>query len=134
MANIKSKIKRIGTNEKARVRNLEIRTELKTRVKNVRKLVDSKDAAKAASAYQIAAQKLDISVSKGVIHKNQAANRKAKLAKKLQTLSKEELAKTPLKKITKTNKGAASKAAPKKASTSKAPAKKPAAKKAPAKK
>ncbi|MDR2748734.1 MAG: 30S ribosomal protein S20 [Bifidobacteriaceae bacterium] len=80
MANIKSKIKRIGTNEKARVRNLEIRTELKTRVKNVRKSVADKKADDAAKQYQLASQKLDIAVSKGVIHKNQAAKRKSKLA------------------------------------------------------
>ena len=83
MANIKSQIKRIRTNEKARQRNVAVRSALKTAVRRVRTAAESGDAAAAATAYQAAAKQLDKAASKGVIHKNQAANRKSGMAKKL---------------------------------------------------
>lgn len=86
MANIKSQIKRIRTNEKARLRNKSVRTELKTAVRKVREAIASGDKAAADTALQAAARKLDKAVSKGVIHKNQAANRKSKLAKQAAAL------------------------------------------------
>jgi small subunit ribosomal protein S20 len=128
MANIKSKIKRIGTNEKSRVRNLAVKSELKSKVRSVRKAVTAKDKNKALDAYRKASQKLDIAVSKRVIHKNQAANRKSKLVKKLKTILESAELNKPVEKAPK-------KAAPKKAttkkstSTKKAPAKKAIAKK-----
>ena len=82
MANIKSKIKRIGTNRKAEERNKAVRTELKSAVRAAREAVASGDQAAADAAIQNANRKLDKAVSKGVIHKNQAANRKSKIAKK----------------------------------------------------
>ncbi|MGY5764670.1 30S ribosomal protein S20 [Brachybacterium sp. DNPG3] len=81
MANIKSQIKRNKTNEKARLRNRAAKSELKTYVRKVRTAVASGDAAAAGEALQAASRKLDKAVSKGVIHKNQAANRKSGLAK-----------------------------------------------------
>ncbi|MDK3256808.1 30S ribosomal protein S20 [Blastococcus capsensis] len=81
MANIKSQLKRIKTNEKARQRNVAVKSALKTAVRRVRTAADSGDAAAAATAYQAAARQLDKAASKGVIHKNQAANRKSGLAK-----------------------------------------------------
>ena len=81
MANIKSQIKRIKTNEKARQRNVAVKSALKTAVRRVHKAADSGDAAAAATAFQAAAKQLDKAASKGVIHKNQAANRKSGLAK-----------------------------------------------------
>ncbi len=81
MANIKSQLKRIKTNEKARQRNVAVKSALKTAVRRVHKAADSGDAAAAASAFQVAAKQLDKAASKGVIHKNQAANRKSGLAK-----------------------------------------------------
>lgn len=81
MANIKSQIKRIKTNEKARQRNVAVKSALKTAVRRVHKAADAGDAAAAATAFAVAAKQLDKAASKGVIHKNQAANRKSGLAK-----------------------------------------------------
>ena len=81
MANIKSQIKRIKTNEKARQRNKAYKSELKTAVRRTREAIAAGDNAKAQEAAQFAARKLDKAVSKGVIHANQAANKKSALAK-----------------------------------------------------
>ena len=81
MANIKSQIKRNATNEKARLRNRAVKSELKTYVHKVKAAVSTGDAAAADEALKSASRKLDKAVSKGVIHKNQAANRKSGLAK-----------------------------------------------------
>ncbi|MEY4418251.1 MAG: hypothetical protein RIQ88_689 [Actinomycetota bacterium] len=86
MANIKSQIKRIGTNAKAAERNKAVRSEVKTAVKAVRTAAAAGDKAKAAEALKTATKKLDKAVSKGVIHKNQAANRKSAIAKKVSGL------------------------------------------------
>ena len=86
MANIKSQIKRIRTNEKARQRNVAVRSALKTAVRRVRSAAESGDAAAANEAFQVAAKQLDKAASKGVIHKNQAANRKSAVAKKVAAL------------------------------------------------
>jgi small subunit ribosomal protein S20 len=79
VANIKSQKKRILTNAKAAERNKAVRTELKTRVKNATKAAGGDDA---ADALRMAQRKLDKAASKGVIHKNQAARRMSRLAKK----------------------------------------------------
>jgi small subunit ribosomal protein S20 len=81
VANIKSQIKRIGTNEKARLRNNAVKTELRTHVRRVRTAINAGDKDAAAAALVITSKKLDKAVSKGVIHANQAANRKSALAK-----------------------------------------------------
>ena len=81
MANIKSQIKRNGQNEKARLRNKAVKSELKTAVRRVREAAASGNAEAAVAAQRLAAKKLDKAVSKGVIHKNQAANRKSSLSK-----------------------------------------------------
>ncbi|MFW2514599.1 30S ribosomal protein S20 [Demequina sp. SO4-13] len=86
MANIKSKIKRIGTNEKSRQRNVAVKSELKTHVRRVREAVAAGDKTAAESALKSASIKLDKAASKGVIHQNQAANRKSSLAKKIASL------------------------------------------------
>lgn len=87
MANIKSQIKRIRTNEKARQRNKSVKSELKTRVRRVREAIEAGDKETATTALEKASRKLDKAVSKGVIHRNQAANRKSKLAKQVDKLS-----------------------------------------------
>ena len=87
MANIKSQIKRIKTNEKARQRNVAVKSALKTAVRRFRTAADAGDAEAAASALQVASKQLDKAASKGVIHKNQAANRKSGMAKQLSGLS-----------------------------------------------
>ena len=86
MANIKSQKKRILTNEKRRVRNQSVKSELKTLVRQTREAVEAGDKEKALAALRIASRKLDVAVSKGVIHKNQAANRKSKLARRVASL------------------------------------------------
>ena len=86
MANIKSQLKRIGTNRKAAERNKAVKSELKTAVRAAKEAVASGDKAAAAAALVVATKKLDKAVSKGVIHKNQAANRKSAIAKKVTAL------------------------------------------------
>jgi len=80
LANIKSQIKRNKQNEKAHERNKAVKSELKTAVRRTREAVAAGDKAKATEALQAANRKLDKAVSKGVIHKNQAANRKSAIA------------------------------------------------------
>ncbi len=77
MANIKSQKKRIITNEKARMRNRAIKSELKTATRRVREAVAAGDGAAAFAAACSACRLMDKAVSKGVIKKNQAANRKS---------------------------------------------------------
>ncbi|WP_298227769.1 30S ribosomal protein S20 [Gryllotalpicola sp.] len=86
MANIKSQIKRIGTNKKREERNKAVKSELKTLVRNTTKAVAAGDKAAAEAALKAASKKLDKAVSKGVIHANQAANRKSGIAKKIAAL------------------------------------------------
>jgi small subunit ribosomal protein S20 len=86
VANIKSQIKRIGTNARRHERNKAVKSELKTSIRAARAAAETGDAEAAAAALKVAAQKLDKAVSKGVIHKNQAANRKSALAKKAAAL------------------------------------------------
>ena len=86
MANIKSQIKRITTNEKARLRNKAVKSELKTHVRRVREAVAGGDKDAAQAALVVASKKLDKAVSKGVIHSNQAANKKSALAKSVAAL------------------------------------------------
>jgi len=86
VANIKSQIKRNTTNEKRRLRNKAVKSELKTFVRSFREAAASGDAATTQSALRAANRKLDKAVSKGVIHKNQAANRKSALAKQAASL------------------------------------------------
>ena len=86
MANIKSQKKRNLTNEKARLRNVAVRSEVKTVIRNVNEAVAAGDKDKATEALRLAGKKLDKAVSKGVLHKNNAANRKSAIAKKVNAL------------------------------------------------
>ncbi|MEF2976534.1 30S ribosomal protein S20 [Subtercola sp. YIM 133946] len=86
MANIKSQIKRIGTNKKANERNKAVKSELKTVIRSVKSSVAAGDKEKATAALALAGKKLDKAASKGVIHKNQAANRKSAIAKSVAAL------------------------------------------------
>jgi small subunit ribosomal protein S20 len=86
VANIKSKIKRIGTNEKSRLRNVAVKSELKTQIRKVREAIATGDKSTAELAFKKASVKLDKAASKGVIHANQAANRKSSLAKQVGAL------------------------------------------------
>ncbi len=86
MANIKSQEKRNRTNERRRLRNKSVKSSLHTAVRGFREAVEAGDKEKAAELLAATSRKLDKAVSKGVIHKNQAANRKSGLAKALNHL------------------------------------------------
>lgn len=86
MANIKSAIKRNKQNEKKRIRNRVYRGTARTFVARARKAIDAKDGENAKAAVLEAISALDKAAQKGVIHKNNAARRKSRLAKKLATL------------------------------------------------
>jgi small subunit ribosomal protein S20 len=86
VANIKSQIKRNKQNEKARLRNKAVKSELKTSVRKFRAAADAGNVEEATLAMRAAAVKLDKAASKGVIHKNQAANRKSAIAKRAEQL------------------------------------------------
>ena len=83
MANIKSQIKRIRTNEKARLRNKAVKSSLKTAVRRFREAAAAGDRETATAELQVASRQLDKAVSKGVIHANQAANKKSAMAKRV---------------------------------------------------
>ena len=83
MANIKSQIKRNKQNEKRRLRNKSVKSSLKTAIRKFNEAVQSGDAETAQTLLRTASRKLDQAASKGVIHKNQAANRKSAMAKRL---------------------------------------------------
>ncbi|MGC8499003.1 MAG: 30S ribosomal protein S20 [Acidimicrobiales bacterium] len=80
MANIKSQIKRNRTNEEARERNKAVKSELRTRVKTATRAQGTEDE---AAALAVAIQRIDMAAAKGIIHKNQAANRKSGLMRRL---------------------------------------------------
>ncbi|HYX43874.1 MAG TPA: 30S ribosomal protein S20 [Acidimicrobiales bacterium] len=82
MANIKSQIKRNRQNEVRRLRNKAVRSEMKTRVKTAVRAAEG-GAEETADAVRAAVKRIDKAAAKGVIHKNQAANRKARLMKRL---------------------------------------------------
>ena len=86
MANIKSQKKRIKTNEKARLRNKAVKSALKTSVRKFREAAEAGDRDTALEHLKTASRQLDKAHSKGVIHANQAANRKSAMAKRLTTL------------------------------------------------
>ena len=81
MANIKSQMKRIKTNEISRQRNKAVKSKLRTEIRKVRQAVAAGDADKAGEFARAACRSLDKAVSKGVIHANNAANRKSAVAK-----------------------------------------------------
>jgi small subunit ribosomal protein S20 len=82
VANIKSQLKRIQTNEKARLRNKSVKSSLKTAIRKFREAAASGEKDRALRELVTASQALDKAVSKGVIHRNQAANRKSAMAKR----------------------------------------------------
>jgi len=86
VANIKSQIKRILTNKKSQERNKAVKSEVKTAVRATRTAIATGDKAAATAALLVASKKLDKAASKGVIHKNQAANKKSAIAKQVASL------------------------------------------------
>ena len=86
MANIKSQLKRIKTNQKATERNKAVKSEVKTWIRKFREAADAGQAEQAQEALKVASTKLDKAVGKGVIHANQAANKKSAMAKRVASL------------------------------------------------
>jgi small subunit ribosomal protein S20 len=86
VANIKSQLKRIKTNEKARQRNKAVKSSLKTSIRRFRTAADAGEREAALEALQVASRQLDKATSKGVIHANQAANKKSAMAKRAASL------------------------------------------------
>jgi small subunit ribosomal protein S20 len=86
VANIKSQIKRVKTNEKRRQRNKSVKSSVRTAVRRFREAAEAGENEKAAELQRAAARALDKAASKGVIHKNQAANRKSALSKRVAAL------------------------------------------------
>jgi small subunit ribosomal protein S20 len=87
VANIKSQIKRNRQNEKRRLRNKSVKSSLKTAIRKFHEASDAGEVATATELMRAASRQLDKAVSKGVIHKNQAANRKSAIAKRLHSLT-----------------------------------------------
>ncbi|MEU7815792.1 30S ribosomal protein S20 [Pseudonocardia halophobica] len=83
MANIKSQIKRVKTNEKRRQRNKSVKSSVKTAIRKFREAAEAGETEKAVELQRAAARALDKAASKGVIHKNQAANRKSAIARRV---------------------------------------------------
>jgi small subunit ribosomal protein S20 len=82
VANIKSQIKRNKQNEAARLRNKSVKSSLKTAIRKFREATEAGQTEEAAALRQDASRQLDKAVGKGVIHRNQAANKKSSMAKK----------------------------------------------------
>lgn len=83
MANIKQQKKRVLTNEKRRMRNKSIRSAARTEIRKFREAVESGDKAAAEAQLRVASRKLDKAVTKGVFHRNSAANKKSNMARAL---------------------------------------------------
>ncbi len=86
MANIKSQLKRIKTNALRTERNKAVKSELRTFIRKFKTAAATGDVSATSAALKVASTKLDKAVSKGVIHKNQAANKKSAMAKKAASL------------------------------------------------
>ncbi|WAA10361.1 30S ribosomal protein S20 [Fervidibacillus albus] len=87
MANIKSAVKRIKTNEARRLHNKAIKSTMRTAVKKVEVAVNNQDAAEAKEALVAAVRKIDKAASKGIIHKNAANRHKSRLYKQVNSLN-----------------------------------------------
>jgi small subunit ribosomal protein S20 len=86
VANIKSQMKRIKTNERNRLRNQSVKSSVKTAIRKFREAAESGEKDKAVELQRAAARALDKAASKGVIHANQAANKKSAMAKRANNL------------------------------------------------
>lgn len=87
MANLKSAIKRVRVNEDKRSRNQSVKSEMRSHIKQVENLIEANDVENAKVAFQTASQKIDKTIQKGIIHKNNGNRQKARLANKLKSFS-----------------------------------------------
>ena len=89
MANIKQQKKRVLTNEKRRQRNKSVRSATRTEIRKFREAVESGDKAAAEAQLRVASRKLDKAVTKGVFHRNSAANKKSNMARAFNKMGQE---------------------------------------------
>ncbi len=86
MANIKSKIKRNRQNIRLNERNSAIRSELKTRAKQALDAAEAGDTEKAEELLKLAQKRIDMAVTKGVLHRNTASRRKSRLTAQVRSI------------------------------------------------
>ena len=86
MANIKSQIKRVKTNEKRRQRNKSVKSAVRTAIRRFREAVEAGDNEQIVERQRSAGRALDKAAGKGVIHRNQAANKKASMARTVNSM------------------------------------------------
>lgn len=86
MANLKSAIKRVDTNEKKRVENQRVKSTMRSSIKHVESLIEANDLEGAQKAYRDVSQKIDKTVQHGIIHKNNGNRQKSRLARKIKQL------------------------------------------------
>jgi len=86
LANIKSAIKRVRTNEQSRVPNQAKKSEMRSQIKKVETFISKNDVENAKAAYQTAVKKIDKAVQKGIVHQNNGDRQKSRLAKKINQL------------------------------------------------
>ncbi|MHA6802821.1 30S ribosomal protein S20 [Salinifilum ghardaiensis] len=86
MANIKSQVKRIRTNEQNRRRNQAVKSYVKTAIRKFREAAAAGDKNRAIELQRAAGSALDRAVTKGVLHKNQASNKKSSMARQINKL------------------------------------------------
>lgn len=87
MANLKSAIKRVNTNNKKRERNKALKSKMRTEIKKVEKFIEMNELEEAKNAFRTATKAIDKAVQKGAIHKNNGNRQKSRLAKKLNKAS-----------------------------------------------
>ena len=87
MPNIKSQIKRLRKSEEQRIRNKSVKSRIKTNISQFKKALESKEKEEAQKHLLTTVRSLDKAASKGIIHPNQASNKKSKLMKKFQGLA-----------------------------------------------
>jgi small subunit ribosomal protein S20 len=87
LPNIRSAEKRLRQSAKRRLRNVSVRSRMKTEVKKAQSAIGTKDATAAAAAFRAAVKRIDKAASKGVVHRNAAARRKSRLARKLNAIA-----------------------------------------------
>ncbi len=87
MANLKSAIKRVNTNNKKKERNKALKSKMRTEIKKVEKFIEMNELEEAKNAFRTATKAIDKAVQKGAIHKNNGNRQKSRLAKKLNKVS-----------------------------------------------
>lgn len=87
MANLKSAVKRINTNNKKRARNQAVKSEMRTHIKHVETLIEANEVENAKAAFQTTSRAIDKAIQKGVVHHNNGNRQKSRLANKIKAMS-----------------------------------------------